>query len=85
MAGSKKTQSHHVSRREIVRTSVQFRDENPSSYRYRGCFTLEPPLVGDAWDTLAEDTFGLEIADYPRILHHAFLAEVLKRAGYAKT
>jgi len=73
-----------LTRREIVRTSAKSSDDQPNKYRYGNCITLEPPFAESAWTTLSEDTFGLEIADYPRILHNAFIIHLRKRAENAE-
>jgi hypothetical protein len=73
-----------VSKRHIVRaTANSSQDKFGSKFIYSGCYTLEPPLVEDAWDTLGQDTFALEIAAYPKVFHRAFLAELRKRAKHA--
>lgn len=73
-----------ISKRQIVRaTAKPARDNLDSRCIYSGCYTLEPPLVEDAWDTLTEDTFALEIATYPKLFHRAFISEMRKRAKHA--
>lgn len=44
------------------------------------CATLELGAVGQAWDQLVVDTFPLEVAAYPRVMHHALIETAKARS-----
>lgn len=73
-----------VQKRNIVRASTKpHREGRREGCIYSGVNTLEPSLVDDTWGTLSEDTFAIEIAQFPALLHRAFLSELRKRAKHA--
>lgn len=51
-----------------------------ASSRYDGCVTMDPARASRAWSILSEDTFPAEIANYPAMLHRAFMMEIAKRS-----
>lgn len=51
------------------------------SSRYAHCVTLEPKGAVEAWGKLSEDTFAIEIARLPSILHRALKRELFKRTN----
>ena len=70
---------------ETSRTSMQDIDLSWDEFiaepnLYEGCVTLNPNEVLDAWDTLTQDTFTLELAMVPKILRFAIL-KTLKEYG----
>lgn len=69
-----------ISRQTVVRSSsIKHVDDGCI---YDDVYTLEPSSVMDAWDCLSEDTFALEIARYPHVLHTAFISEMMKRTKH---
>lgn len=70
--------------RSIVRafhSSWDDEQEMRPKQRYMSCITLEPQEALSAWDRLSEDTVPLEFANWPRLLHAAFLRELTKRSA----
>ncbi len=46
---------------------------------YKRCYTLDVGLVGDAWDLLSQNTWALELADYPRYFHGGLLKQLERK------
>ncbi|MBO9589568.1 hypothetical protein [Devosia sp.] len=68
--------------KSVVRAShSSWAQEDEMKPRYAPCITIDPSESFSSWSKLSEDTFALEIASYPIVLHRAFLKEVKKRAG----
>lgn len=75
-----------VEKRRLMRTCTRSDRNalvtNDQSF-YAPCYTLEPGLVEEAWDTLNRDTFAMDIASYPVFLHNALVRTLKKRAKHA--
>lgn len=70
-----------VEKKNILRTShFSWPEEFNMSSRYVKEITIDPSRSLEAWDRLSEDTFALEIASIPSLLHRAFRVELKKRA-----
>lgn len=70
-----------VQRREVVHAGHKtWPGDCDMTPRYIRQVTLEPCLLAEAWGTLSEDTFPLEVATYPAIFHRAFKLQLGKRA-----
>ena len=71
---------------EASRTSMQDIDLSWDEFiagpnLYEGCVTLNPNEVLDAWDTLTQDTFAVELSMIPQILRFAYLKTVEEYSG----
>lgn len=68
-------------RRAVVRAAhSSWPDDCDMTPRYSRHITIDPSRTVEAWGTLAEDTFPLEIATYPAIFHQAFKCQLFKRS-----
>lgn len=74
-----------IEKREAVRAvHSTWLGETDMSSKYRRCTTLDPTFAEDAWESLSEDSFPLEIANLPAILHRAFISELSKRVRHGR-
>lgn len=68
-------------RRSFVRAAhSSWPDDCDMTPRYNRHINIDPSRTLEAWGTLAEDTFPLEIATYPAIIHRAFRLHLFKRS-----
>lgn len=51
---------------------------------FKGCVTLDPNEVVQAWSELSRDTFAAEISRMPRIMHRALKATLIASRVFTK-